>query len=433
MRVHELIIYKNLEQEQLLNDMTFLMENYNNEYYNEEDLKSLLFACTGSILELCVDHGFEGNLWHDYLTFLLANDENAYSTSCEIVGETGGSINKVALHDFAIFKELFDYDFSAMEAGLGVDCVSMILDYTGSGTHGSVYNGRIRDRICALAKSLGQTKDAEEFKASVTQFYKEFGVGKLGLHKAFRVAHDEEGVHIVPITKIAHVQLDELVGYESAKKKLIDNTEAFVKGRRANNCLLFGDAGTGKSSSIKAILNKYYDQGLRMIEVYKHQFQDLNDVIAQIKNRNYKFIIYMDDLSFEEFEIEYKYLKAVIEGGLERKPDNVLIYATSNRRHLIRESFRDKEERDEELHTNDTVQEKLSLVARFGVTIYFGKPAKKEFQEIVRQLAKRNGIEMDEEKLLLEANRWELNHGGMSGRTAQQFIDYLLGMETQSC
>ena len=433
MRTHELIIYKNLEQEQILNDMTFLMENYNNEYYNEEDLKSLLFACTGSILELCVDHGFEGNLWHDYLTFLLANDENAYSTSCEIVGETGGSINKVALHDFAIFKELFDYDFSAMEAGLGVDCVSMILDYTGSGTHGSVFNGRIRDRICALAKSLGQTKDAEEFKASVTQFYKEFGVGKLGLHKAFRVAHDEEGVHIVPITRIAHVQLDELVGYESAKTKLIDNTEAFVKGRRANNCLLFGDAGTGKSSSIKAILNKYYDQGLRMIEVYKHQFQDLNDVIAQIKNRNYKFIIYMDDLSFEEFEIEYKYLKAVIEGGLERKPDNVLIYATSNRRHLIRESFRDKEERDEELHTNDTVQEKLSLVARFGVTIYFGKPAKKEFQEIVRQLAKRNGIEMDEEKLLLEANRWELNHGGMSGRTAQQFIDYLLGMETQSC
>ena len=137
----------------------------------------------------------------------------------------------------------------------------------------------------------------------------------------------------------------------------------------------------------------------------------------------------MDDLSFEEFEIEYKYLKAVIEGGLEKKPDNVLIYATSNRRHLIRETFRDKEEMDEELHTNDTVQEKLSLVARFGVTIYFGKPAKKEFQEIVRQLAKRNGIEMDEEQLLLEANRWELNHGGMSGRTAQQFIDYLLGME----
>ena len=246
-------------------------------------------------------------------------------------------------------------------------------------------------------------------------------------HKAFRIEHTEEGARIVPITKIAHVHLDDLVGYELAKKKLIDNTEAFVAGKRANNCLLFGDAGTGKSTSIKAILNQYYDQGLRMIEVYKHQFQDLNDIIAQIKNRNYKFIIYMDDLSFEEFEIEYKYLKAVIEGGLERKPDNILIYATSNRRHLIRETFRDKEDRDEELHTNDTVQEKLSLVARFGVTIYFGKPAKKEFQEIVKTLAQRNELAIPEEELLLEANKWELSHGGLSGRTAQQFIDYLMG------
>ena len=164
-----------------------------------------------------------------------------------------------------------------------------------------------------------------------------------------------------------------------------------------------------------------------MIEVYKHQFQDLNDVIAQIKNRNYKFIIYMDDLSFEEFEIEYKYLKAVIEGGLEKKPENVLIYATSNRRHLIRETFRDKTDRDEELHTNDTVQEKMSLVARFGVTIYYGSPDKKEFQHIVTELALVNGIDMTEKELLLEANKWELSHGGLSGRTAQQFIDYLLG------
>jgi len=174
-------------------------------------------------------------------------------------------------------------------------------------------------------------------------------------------------------------------------------------------------------------LNQYYDQGLRMIEIYKHQFQDLNDVIAQIKNRNYKFIIYMDDLSFEEFEIEYKYLKAVIEGGLEKKPNNVLIYATSNRRHLVRETFKDKQDRDEELHTNDTVQEKLSLVARFGVTIFFSRPDKKQFQQIVKVLAERSDIQMSEEELFLEANKWELSHGGLSGRTAQQFVDYLLG------
>ena len=427
MRVNELMIYKNIEEGEVLQDMAFLMENYDSDFYNQEDLKGLLFDTANQILELAVSHGFEGNLWHTYLTFLLANHENAYSTSCEIVGEIQGTINEAALHDFRIFKELFDYDFREMEERLGAECISMLSRYQGTKGYGKVYNQRIRDRICELAVHLAEAETAETFKSTLTQFYKEFGVGKFGLHKAFRVEHTEEGVEILPITKIAHVHLDDLVGYEIAKKKLIDNTEAFVKGRKANNCLLFGDAGTGKSSSIKAILNQYYDQGLRMIEVYKHQFQDLNDVIAQVKNRNYKFIIYMDDLSFEEFEIEYKYLKAVIEGGLERKPDNILIYATSNRRHLIRETFRDKEERDEELHSNDTVQEKLSLVARFGVTIYFGKPDKKEFQEIVRQLAKRNEIRLPEEKLLREANKWELNHGGLSGRTAQQFIDYLAG------
>lgn len=427
MRTKELMLYKHIEESQILYDMTFLMENYDNEYYNREDLKSLLYDVINEILELSVSHGFWGNLWHDYLTYLLASHENAYSTSCEIVGEVEGSINAIALHDFGIFKELFEYDFAGMQKVLDADILAILWNYKGNNSQGKVFNRRIRDRICELSVHLAGADTAEEFKKVMTQFYKEFGVGKLGLHKAFRVEHTAEGAQIVPITKIAHVHLDDLIGYEIPKKKLIENTEAFVAGKKANNCLLFGDAGTGKSSSIKAILNQYYDQGLRMIEVYKHQFQDLNDVIAQIKNRNYKFIIYMDDLSFEEFEIEYKYLKAVIEGGLEKKPDNVLIYATSNRRHLIRETFRDKQERDQELHTNDTVQEKLSLVARFGVTIYFGKPEKKEFQEIVRQLAERNGIKMEEKELLLEANKWELNHGGLSGRCAQQFIDHLLG------
>lgn len=430
MRTNELMLYKNMDYGDILADMTFLMENHGNDYYNREDLRSLLFECVNRLLELTVSHGFEGNLWHAYLTFLLVNDENAYSTSCEIVGSVEGSINEIAFHDFEIFKELFDYDFTALEKNLGADCIQTLMNYKNGSAAGKVFNRRIRDRICSLAKSLGDTPDVEDFHWKMTQFYREFGVGKLGLHKAFRIEHPEgEKMEIVPITNIAHVHLDDLVGYEIAKKKLIDNTEAFVNGRRANNCLLFGDAGTGKSSSIKAILNQYYDQGLRMIEVYKHQFKDLNDVIAQIKNRNYKFIIYMDDLSFEEFEIEYKYLKAVIEGGLEKKPENVLIYATSNRRHLIRETFKDKADRDEELHTNDTVQEKLSLVARFGVTIYFGSPDKKEFQEIVRVLAQRGGINMPEEELLLEANKWELSHGGLSGRTAQQFVDYLAGKD----
>lgn len=428
MHTNELMIYRNLDYGKILQDMTFLIEHEGSGYYNQEDLRTLFFECVNGILELSEQHGLEGNLWHTYLTFLLVNDENAYSTACEIRGTIEGSINEVALHDFAIMKELFDYDVQELGRNLGATAHEILFDYKGTKQEGHVYNRRIRDRIFTLAVHLAETKTPRDFKEVMTQFYKEFGVGKFGLHKAFRVEHTEEGAKIVPITKIAHVRLDDLVGYEIPKKKLIENTEAFVRGRKANNCLLFGDAGTGKSTSIKAILNQYYEEGLRMIEVYKHQFQDLNDIIAQVKNRNYRFIIYMDDLSFEEFEIEYKYLKAVIEGGLERKPENVLIYATSNRRHLVREQWSDKNDRrDDDLHTSDTVQEKLSLVARFGVSIFFVGPDKKEFQKIVLELAKRNQIQMEKSELLLQANQWEMTHGGRSGRTAQQFIDYLLG------
>lgn len=405
------------------------MENYKNEYYNKEDLAALFYECFNQLSELAVSHGFRGNLWHNFLAFILVNNENAYSKACEIRGAVEGSINQLALHDLRIIKELFDFDFEAFAAAYEVDCIDAILHYESMEQSGRLFNKRISERICELTEKLEQSKDAEQFLYEVTEFYREFGVGKFGLHKAFRIQHREDCAEIIPITNIAHVKLDDLVGYEIAKQKLIDNTEAFVNGREANNCLLFGDAGTGKSTSIKAIANQYYEKGLRLIEVYKHQFCDLNDVIAQIKNRNYKFIIYMDDLSFEEFEVEYKYLKAVIEGGLEKKPDNVLIYATSNRRHLIRETFSDKEEIREDMHTSDTVQEKLSLYARFGVTIYFGAPNKKEFEQIVAALAKKNEINMTKEKLFAEANKWELSHGGLSGRTAQQFINYLLGRQ----
>ena len=424
--IRECILYRDFEQGELLEKMTMLMEDISHPkvLYGKD---GEYFACIHQLVEMAGTYGFAGNLWHDYLTYLLVNHENAFSTACEIVGPVEGTINAFAMHDFEIFKQLYDFDLKELEKIYPSVDSSLITDYQNINEGSKFFNKRIRDRICTLAQKLAKAKSTKEFMDDMVQFYKEFGVGKLGLHKAFRIDGTVTPARIVPITNIAHVHLDDLVGYEIAKKKLIDNTEAFVQGRPANNCLLFGDAGTGKSSSIKGILNQYYDQGLRIIEAYKHQFKDLNDIIAQVKNRNYKFIIYMDDLSFEEFEIEYKYLKAVIEGGLEKKPDNILIYATSNRRHLVREKFSDKEERRDDLHSSDTVQEKLSLVARFGVSIFFCAPDKKQFQNIVKTLAERHQVEMPEEELLLEANKWELQHGGLSGRTAQQFIDYLCG------
>lgn len=438
MRIDELILYRHFKHGGILENLVKLAQDPAREGASE-----LYYEAMHELIELAASHGYTGNLWHTYLTYLLANNENAYSMACEIKGGIKGSLHALAIHDFAIFKELFDLDPDALKPEHCDDCMTLIKNYVSEETGSKLFNKRIRDRICDLSIQLKNAATPEAFGECVTQFYKEYGVGKFGLHKAFRVEHltreevrIEDGnnsmagseVYIKPITNIPHVYLDDLVGYEQAKKQLIDNTEAFICGRKANNCLLFGDAGTGKSSSIKGILNAYYDRGLRIIEMYKHQFRDLNEVIAQIKNRNYKFIIYMDDLSFEDFEVEYKYLKAVIEGGLERKPDNVLIYATSNRRHLIREKFSDKADRDDELHTNDTVQEKLSLASRFGVTIFFRSPGKKEFEQIVLELAKRAGISMPDEELLYKANQWELYHGGLSGRTAAQFVDYLSGV-----
>lgn len=435
MRERELIVYRidrTGEDGQIFYDMAWLMDHYDKgESFSLDKRRTLFYECIHGLIELAGHYGFHGNLWHCYLANLLVNHENSYSCGCELRGEIRGSINEAALHDIRIFKELYDYDFQDMCRTLQVSEYALTEHYEVNTRESRVYNARICARICELAEHFLRNRTPEEMKATLTQFYREYGVGKFGLHKSFRVARDENGVQITPILNIAHVALNDLVGYEAAKKKLIDNTDFFVTGRKANNCLLFGDAGTGKSSCIKAIANEYYEKGLRIIEIYKHQFQDLNEVIGQIKNRNYRFIIYMDDLSFEDFEIEYKYLKAVIEGGLEKKPENILIYATSNRRHLIRENYGDREEVREDMHTGDTVQEKLSLVYRFGVTIYFGAPDKKQFQGIVRALAERDGVKMPEEELLLEANKWELSHGGLSGRTARQFIDYISSREAE--
>lgn len=430
-RTEECILYRNFDNGEVLDIMTSLMNSYEAGEEGFENRKEEFFHMAGSLVEMAGMYGFSGNLWHTYLTQLLVNHENAFSTASEIRGAVEGSINHLALHDFGIFKELYDFDLAVFDSAFGTDCADFLCNYVNTGCNSKVYNQRICDRICDMSKTLAEASTVEEFMADMVQFYKDFGVGKLGLNKAFRIEHGKDGKPVIaPITRIAHVNLDDLVGYEIPKQKLIENTEAFVRGRKANNCLLFGDAGTGKSSSIKGILNRYYDEGLRIIEVYKHQFQDLNDVIAQIKNRNYKFILYMDDLSFEEFEIEYKFLKAVIEGGVETKPDNVLIYATSNRRHLVRETWKDRNDinDDDELHHSDTMQEKLSLVARFGLSICYERPNQKNYFEIVTELAKQYPeITLSEEELQAEVRKWGLGHGGNSGRAAQQLINYLSG------
>lgn len=410
-KIDDLILYRDLKFEDTIRMFCALDKNSTN-----------VSKTISKMLEVAGEYGLHGNLWANILALALAYNENVYSKATEIVGETSGSINTFAIHDFKILRELIQF-----VPNINGDLLREIYHYEGNGRDSKLVNTRVRDRILRLSKQLIEAGSDNEFKDIITEFYKEYGVGKFGLNKAFRIEEgsDLKTANIIPITRVEHVYLNDIIGYDLQKKKLTDNTESFINGKPANNCLLYGDAGTGKSSSVKAIVNEYYDKGLRIIEIYKHQFRYLSDILEQLKDRNYKFIIYMDDLSFEESELEYKYLKAILEGGFGRRPENVLIYATSNRRHLIRESFRDKTETDEELHTRDTVEEKLSLSARFGEKIYYGSPDKREFNSIVLALAKKHNIDMDESEILSKANMWELSHGGMSGRSATQFITYL--------
>lgn len=430
--IAKLVLYRNLGENSILMKLSGIFEDFDRGDCPNAELVARIYDQIKRLLDLATDYGFDTNLWHNYLAFILITNENSFSMTSEKVGANDGTVNYFAKNDFKIFKKLFDFDFSEIEEALDIDCFTIVNNYKAIGKKERMYNKNVSTKVQDISRAIEGAKDENDIFKIVTDFYKAYGVGMFGLNKAFRIVHPTNGdMQFVPINNTEDVRLDDMIGYEIQKQKIVENTEAFVAGRKANNALLFGDSGTGKSTTIKAIINEYYDQGLRMIEIYKHQFQDLSQVISQIKNRNYRFIIYMDDLSFEEFETEYKYLKAVIEGGLEIKPDNVLIYATSNRRHLIRETWTDRTdlENNNGMHKSDTMQEKLSLVNRFGVTINYSKPSQKEYFQIVVGLAEKNGIHMTEEELCAEANKWELSHGGISGRTAQQFINYLAGKQ----
>ena len=428
--ISKLIIYTDANKDNILSSLGSIFYRFDKKLLSPEDARSEIYAQVRRLLDVATRYGFDNDLWHNYLTYLMITDENPFSLTYEKAGKQEGTVNTFAINDFCVFKNLFDFDFSKIEQELGINCFSVLSDYHAISKREQIYNKNVSEKVRALSKQIEAAKDGYEVFDVVTEFYRMYGVGMYGLNKAFRLEGDEtSGVSMRPISNMEPVSLDDLVGYELQKKMLIENTEAFVNGKGANNVLLYGDSGTGKSTSIKAIVNKYYDSGLRMIEIYKHQFRYLSRIISEIKNRNYRFIIYMDDLSFEEQEIEYKYLKAIIEGGVETKPDNVLIYATSNRRHLIKETWKDRtdSEMNGDIHRSETIEEKLSLVNRFGLSIGYMKPSRDEFDKIVLELAKRGGVSLPDDEILMEAHRWELRNGGISGRTAQQFVNHLRG------
>lgn len=411
------------------------------------DLLARANACAKRLLDLATTYGFDRDLWRDYLAFCLLMDENSFSLTAERRGAAArGSVNDLARADMEVFLALANWDFSVLEQSLGTGVLSALRDWRSIPKVDANYFAGVAGRVRALSDAMAVCQTADELFSLVSAAYEHDGVGTFGMNAAFRIRPVDKSLapdaytpqtyavgslEFVPVNNVRGPRLDDLVGYDLQKERLAANTEAFVAGRPANNVLLYGDAGTGKSTCVKALLGAYEARGLRMIEIYKYQFRDLGRVIEAVKHRNYRFVIFIDDLSFEENEVEYKFLKAVIEGGVEQRPENVLIYATSNRRHLIREVWSDRNdvEHDGDVHRSDTVEEKLSLAARFGVAINFSAPDPALYHQIVLELAARElpaGMYADEDLLKL-ADRWEIRHGGYSGRTAQQFIDHLAG------
>ncbi len=429
--VSHLLLFSGLDQDEILVRLSQICRDWASGSFDRDALVGRIYAQVKRLLDLGTECGFDVDLWQCYLTWLMMTNTNSFTRTCERVGASNGSVDHFAKNDFAVFRRLMDFDFSPMEQDLGIDCFSVIRHYRAIPKGERMYDRDISAQVLALRAALEKTRNGDEVFQVMTGYYRQYGYGVFAMGRAFRIRRETEGaVSFLPIRNIDRVKLDDLVGYDLQKQALRRNTESFLAGDRANNVLLYGDAGTGKSTSVKALINEYFDQGLRMIEIYKHQFRELSAILSHIKTRNYRFIIFIDDLSFEENEVEYKFLKAIIEGGVETRPDNVLIYATSNRRHLVRETWNDRTDMEHhgDIHRSDTMEEKLSLSSRFGVTINFNAPTQKEYHAIVKALANRQGIDLEEQQLLSLANTWEVRHGGFSGRTAQQFVDYLEGM-----
>lgn len=360
-------------------------------------------AVLRNIVNFAETEGVTTHCIREYVASLLANDDNIISALAQSGKSIGDDVYRLALFDTEqIYKKLF----------------STQIQYTPSG-NGTDYCRAYTESI----KSLTESPSAKELLNRLIAHYRKLGTGTLAKYAAFRF--DEDGLCGIGDTE--DVTFESLIGLEHQKQVLIENTGAFVNGSPANNVLLFGDRGTGKSSCVKALLNMYADSGLRIIEMPKNCIKDIPRLSRELSKKPDKYILFLDDLTLDPEEPAFKALKTAMEGQLRAKPDNVLIYATSNRRHLIKESWSDR--KGDEMHVNDQLQETLSLAERFGISLVFSAPAnQKEYMHIVSELLKRHNVEMNKE-IEKEANIWQMNYGGRSARCAKQFVTAYLVKE----
>ncbi len=381
------------------------------------------YSLAADLIDWAEETGVAGNIPENYLLGLIGCDQNTFSSAAEKMAvKTGSSLLKAVVHDVIILKKMLKSDIGTLFSE-GVRAI--IADYRPVCENCATKSKKFRNLAMLKDLFLDATQEYTpvEVATALGRYYNHYGCGKLAGFSAFK--WDSEQRELVGIEHTDPVQLSDIIGYEYQKAELTRNTEAFINGRPANNVLLVGARGTGKSSSVKAVANCYFDEGLRLIEIAKSDFKHIPEIMSALRQWGKKFVLFIDDLSFEEFEAEYKILKSLIDGGMEVRPENVLIYATSNRRNLIKETWDDRS--GNELHRQDTINEKISLADRFGITLFYTLPNQEEYFKIVEEIAQRKSIDLTRAELRAEALRWEMSHSGRSGRIAKQFIDYLAG------
>jgi predicted AAA+ superfamily ATPase len=351
-----------------------------------------------------------GNSWQDFLVQQILVDDNPFSDRVQKsdISSLPDSLVTAAKHDLQVLQDF--YRISPLSFLEPIQKEAKILDW------------QVENKIDSF---LHSTDNWPESIGKLANFYRQQGTGIFARYNAFRWRNGE----LQGIENPDPIDLAAIVGYETPKEMLLKNTEFLLSGYPALNVLLYGSRGSGKSSLVKGLLQKYSDRGLRLIEVMKSELKDLPIIVDRLRDIPTKFIIFVDDLSFEEDDEAFKALKVVLEGSVTARPENVAVYATSNRRHLVREFFADRPrpKDGDEVHTWDTVQEKLSFSDRFGLTLTFEPPNQEKYVEIVHHLAGLAGLAIEREDLEFRAKQWATRHNGRSGRTARQFIDFLRG------
>ncbi|MBO6293350.1 MAG: ATP-binding protein [Selenomonas sp.] len=407
--LNQLILCRNLLQDEVIHHIAHPADT-------PEEFRSEAAACAARLIHLAETRGLGGNLMRTYLLYLLVHEKNLAAQAVEEFakdGQIGGSLLQAFIHDLSLLLPLLELPASTFLA------LPLLDDYSPTKMQGS-------EALSALQELTKDAHEAQDYAVALLTYYRCYGYGEIASYRAFR--WDEKKKRLVGIRHFEGQRLSDLIGYAHQKDLLTGNTEAFVAGRPANNCLLVGARGTGKSSAVKALANEYYSQGLRLVQLTKRQLPSLPLLMETLRGfASKRFIIFLDDLSFEESDTEYKSLKSAIEGGVEARPENVLIYATSNRRHLIRETWRDRLDEQDELYKKDSMNETISLSDRFGLIIQYYAPNQEEYLAIIAHMLKKQGIELTAEDLRIEGLRWEMAHSGRSGRTAEQFVRHYLG------